>query len=98
MKYELTVITPEETTGKEIIRIMSVIDKNGGTITKYTRDGVKKLAYPITLRDKRYERGLYLYIEFEKDSFPTEIAGDFNRRESIVRYLLVKAFTREEDR
>lgn len=98
MKYELTVITPEETTGKDIIKIMSVIDRNGGTITKYVRDGIKILAYPITLRDRRYERGLYLYIEFEKDGSTTDICGDFNTRESIIRYLLVKADTREEDR
>ena len=96
MKYELTVVAPEEATGKDIIRIMSVVDKNGGTITKYTRDGVKRLAYPITLRDRRYEQGLYLYIEFEKDGYPTETSNDLNGRDEVVRYLLLRGAPEEK--
>lgn len=90
MKYELTVIAPEDITGRDILKIMSVIDRNGGKITKYISEGVKRLAYPITLRGVRYEQGLYLYIEFEKDGSPTDISSDFNIRDSIIRYLLVR--------
>lgn len=91
MNYELTVILPEEAKSEDVMRIVDIIHKHDGTIKKYTSDGVKRLAYPIT-KERLHEQGLYVYFEINDLSYEAMrgVNEDLDYYDNALRYLLVK--------
>lgn len=95
MKYELTVIAPEDISSAGIHEIKRVLMKHALDIGKFENDGVKTLAYPITSGGKRHDRGRYLFWDlWLPDGEPSKLSCELNINDLVVRYLLVKADTR----
>ena len=91
MLYELTIITPEETTEMGIEQLERVIRQYATEISKKEDDGIKRLAYSIMGHD----RGHFLYYEIDlTQGKPQELSSRLNINDTVLRYLLVKADTR----
>ena len=92
MEYELTIITPDNITDKEIDDLKAIVKKHAKKIWTTEDDGVKKLAYPITCREQEHERGHYLFWQLDMPTDePQKIASEFNINDNVMRFLLVKS-------
>jgi small subunit ribosomal protein S6 len=68
--------------------VSTVIDRNGGQVTKTDPWGVRRLAYPI--QDVR--EGLYVYMDVEAE--PEAIAPierDLHMMDSVMRHLIIRS-------
>ena len=91
MKYELTIITPEETTELGIEQITRSVRRFSDSIITIENDGVKRLAYPI----HGNERGRYLFYVLElNQGQPQALYERLNINDNVLRFLLVKSDTR----
>lgn len=86
--YELTILTKEDLNPVEVAReIDRIIWKYNGEITKYSDDGIKRLAYAIN----NNERARYLYYDVElANGMPAKLSAELNRTDNVLRYLLVR--------
>lgn len=90
MIYELTIITPENNTAEDMAKIKKTIEKWGAIHTEED-DGVKRLAYPITLQGITHEVARYLFYTVElNEGDPQKLSGELSRKDEVLRYLLVK--------
>lgn len=90
MLYELTIITPEETTEMGIEQLERAIRRYATEISKKADDGVRRLAYHIMGHD----RGRFLFYEINlEQGKPQELCSRLNINDKVLRYLLVKADT-----
>lgn len=90
MIYELTIIAKENNTAEELADIKSTIEKWGAIHT--TEDnGVKRLAYPITLQGITHEMARYLFYTVElNEGDPQKLSGELSRKDEVLRFLLVR--------
>lgn len=87
--YELTILVDEDAP-QEVIDGLTEKVKEHGKITSIEDDGVKRLAYPIQ-KVRLHEKAHYLFYTLElEDGVHAELAGNLNRDDDIVRYLLVR--------
>ena len=88
-QYELTVLVhPDLEMNMEpaLAKINSLIEANGGKITKETNEGKKKLAYSISGQDF----AVYYYYELDLPvAAPAKISSVLNITDEVLRYLLV---------
>ena len=93
--YELTVlIHPDLEMNLEpaTTKIKSLIEKNGGKITKEENDGKKRLAYDI----KGQSFAVYYYYEVSLPAdAPAKIESTLNITDEVLRHLLVKVDERK---
>lgn len=93
--YELTVLVhPDLEMNPEpaISKIKSLIEKNGGKITKEESDGKKHLAYDI----KGQSFAVYYYYEVSLPAdAPAKIESTLNITDEVLRHLLVKVDERK---
>lgn len=67
-------------------KIKELIERNGGTITKVTNDGKKRLAYPI----KKQDFAIYYFYELSlPPEAPAKIQNVLNITDEVLRFLLV---------
>lgn len=87
--YELTIVIHpdlEMNTSPATDKVEKLIADNGGSITKETNEGKKRLAYPINGN----EFGVYYYYEVElPPAAPQKISNVLNITDEIIRYMLV---------
>ena len=95
-EYELTVlIHPDLEMNLEAAteKIKTLIEDNGGKITKETNEGKKRLAYTV----KGQDFAVYYYYEFELPAqAPAKISSVLNITDEALRYLLVAKDPRRE--
>lgn len=88
-QYELTVLFhPDLEMNLEpaIAKVKSLVEANGGKITKELEEGKKKLAYSISGQDF----AVYYYFEVELPAAaPAKISSTLNITDEVIRYLLV---------
>lgn len=93
--YELTVlIHPDLEMNLEpaTSKIKSLIEKNGGKITKEENDGKKRLAYDV----KGQSFAVYYYYEVSLPAdAPAKIKSTLNITDEVLRHLLVKVDERK---
>ena len=95
MKYELTIIAPEDISDAGIHEIKRVLKRHTLDVGKFEDDGVKRLAYPITSGGKRHERGRYLFWDlWLPNGEPQKLSSELNINDLVIRYLLVRSDTR----
>lgn len=89
--FELTIIFPEECNDTEREKVEQII-KSFSQITKVEDDGVKRLAYPITLRGEEHARGRFAcyYLSMPREN-AAKLSGELNINDMVMRYLLIKA-------
>ena len=88
-QYELTfLIHPDLEMNVESVvsKVKELISANGGTVTKETDEGKKKLAYTI----KGQDFAVYYYFELDLPAdAPAKISSVLNITDEVLRYLLV---------
>lgn len=88
--YELTIVFHpdlEMNLAPSLDKVHQVIESAGGTITKETNDGKKRLAYPLAGQDY----GIYYFLDLDLPAdAPQKISNAFNINSEVIRYLLVK--------
>ena len=90
MIYELTILTPEKSNAEDLANIKSTVEK-WGAIHTTEDDGVKRLAYPITLQGITHEVARYLFYTVElNEGDPQKLSGELSRKDEVLRFLLVK--------
>lgn len=94
-QYELTVLIHpdlEMNLTPATDKVKKLIEDNGGTITKESSEGKKRLAYPISGQDF----AVYYYYEAELPAdAPKKINSVLNITDEVLRYLLVKTDERK---
>lgn len=87
--YELTLLLRAGRLPREAVDLVEEkIVSLGGKVIKTHDDGIKTLAYPI----QHEQRAQYYYLDIElPDGKPVELSSWMNTNEDILRYLLVKA-------
>jgi small subunit ribosomal protein S6 len=88
--YELTVVLDptlgEDGIGRQLERIKSVIEGQGGSIVKEDRWGLRAMAYRIG----RQTQGYYTIFEWEgPSSLITELDRMLRLEESVLRHLII---------
>ena len=91
MFYEITLITPENNTAEDMAEIRSTIEK-WADIHTAEDNGVKRLAYAITLNGVEHNFGHYLfYTATLNDGDPQRLSAELCRDDKVLRHLIVKA-------
>lgn len=90
-KYEMIYILDTACTDEKrdalIEKVENVVVKNGGSVEKTEKWGVKKLAYPIDYKTEGY----YVYMAFEGDSnLVQEMKRVIGIAENVIRRLITK--------
>ena len=90
-KYEMIYILDAACSDEEkealIAKFEGVVTKNGGTVEKTDKWGVKKLAYAIDYKTDGY----YVYVAFEGDSnLVQEVKRVVGITEHVLRRLITK--------
>ena len=90
-KYEMIYILDTTVTDEKrdalIAKIENVVVKNGGSVEKTEKWGVKKLAYEIDYKTEGY----YVYMAFEGDSnLVQEMKRVIGIAENVIRRLITK--------
>lgn len=90
-KYEMIYILDTTCTDEKrdalIEKVENVVVKNGGSVEKTEKWGVKKLAYPIDYKTEGY----YVYMAFEGDSnLVQEMKRVIGIAENVIRRLITK--------
>ena len=90
-KYEMICILEsalsDEARDQIIEKIDGFITKNGGTVEKTEKWGIKKLAYPIDYKTDGY----YVYVAFEGGS---DLVSEVKRIVGITEHVLRRLITR----
>jgi len=88
-QYELTFLVHpdlEMNLDTVVSKVKTLVDTNGGKITKEVNEGKKKLAYTI----KGQEYAVYYYMELELPAdAPAKMSSVLNITDGMLRYLLV---------
>lgn len=91
--YELTVLgLPEQEVAFTKQEVDKVIYDNGGVITKFENDGVKRVPYAINGHDSA--RYIYYEVLLPTSATASKISSTLNIKDSVLRYLMVKQDTR----
>ena len=87
MLYILDATLTDEAKDGIIKKIEDLVAKNGGTIEKTDRWGVKKLQYPINYKSEGY----YVLMTFEAEkAFVEELKRVIGITDGIIRRLITK--------
>lgn len=90
MIYELTILTPENNTAEDMAKIKKTIEK-WGAIHTTEDEGIKRLAYSITLCGITHEFARFIFYTVElNEGDPQNLSGELNINDGVLRYLLVK--------
>lgn len=89
--YELTLILNPKLSDKDketlLLKVLSIVEKEGGKVEKKEEWGKKALTYPI----KKFTEGFYEFLTLEMEPKIVVIVNKKIRlEENIIRYLLVK--------
>jgi small subunit ribosomal protein S6 len=90
-EYEtIYVLRPDagrEASEKLSARVMDVISKQQGTLTRVENWGYRKLAYTV----RKHNRGVYVYLKYVGDGgLVTELERNLRLQESVLKFQTVK--------
>ncbi|MBI1824689.1 MAG: 30S ribosomal protein S6 [Nitrospirae bacterium] len=89
--YECLYITRPSLTEDEVTgvneKVRSLVEKNGGSITKIENWGKKKLSYEV----KKEKKGIYLLTHIKgPGNLVTELENHLKIQDSVIKFLTVK--------
>lgn len=90
MKYEITILEPEQNNAEAIAGVRATVEK-WADIHTLKDDGVKRLCYPINLKGVEHNFARYIYITatINGDDY-LKLGGELVRDDRVLRYLIVK--------
>ena len=92
-KYELLYILAagsEDNINSNIEKYKNLVEKNGGSVEKIDRWGIKRFAYPINFKNEGY----YVLMNFEADG---KLIAEIDRQMRINDDVYRQMFTRLEE-
>lgn len=102
-QYELTFLLPATLTEGEVVKttdeVVALIKKHQGEVTNEEKWGKKRLAYQIKKGSKAHQEAFYVHLQFslDADQLP-KLDQVINLRTDLIRYLLVVAVVKKEQK